>query len=96
MSKKIPKKLKIFSLKIHKGAGIKKKPKTFLSKGTKHKNNYMEGLNSKNKNIKSGGSSQLVFQNLNMTNVIEYDNRVRLMMITSMSQLISIAGSSMY
>ena len=31
------KKLKIFGLKIHKGAGIKKKIKTFLNKGTKHK-----------------------------------------------------------
>ena len=30
-------KLKIFSLKIDKNAGIKKKPKTFLNKGTKHK-----------------------------------------------------------
>ena len=49
-------KLKIFSLKIHKGAGIFKKPKKFLNKGTKHKKNYMEGLNSKNKNIKDGGS----------------------------------------
>ena len=40
---------KIFSLKIHKSAGIK--TKTFLNKGTKHKKNYIEGLNSKNKNI---------------------------------------------
>ena len=54
----MPKKLQIFILKTHKGAGIFKTPKTFLNKGTKHKNNYMEGLNSKNKNknIKSGGS----------------------------------------
>ena len=37
MSKKIPQKLKIFRLKIHKGAGIFKNPKTFLNKGTKHK-----------------------------------------------------------
>ena len=29
-----------------------KNSKTFLYKGTKHKRNYMEGLNSKNKNIK--------------------------------------------
>ena len=36
-SKKMSKKLKIFSLKIHKGAGIFNKPKTFLNKGTKHK-----------------------------------------------------------
>ena len=28
--------------------------KTFLNKGTKHNKNYMEGLNSKNKNIKGG------------------------------------------
>ena len=35
----MPKKLKIFSLKIHKGAGIFKK--AFLNKGTKHKKNYM-------------------------------------------------------
>ena len=55
-SQKMPKKLKIFSLKIHKGAGIFKKPKTFLNKGTKHTKNDMEGLNSKNKNIKGGGS----------------------------------------
>ena len=58
MSKKMPKKLKIFSLKIHKGAWIKKKNETFLNKGTKHKKNYMEGLNfkNKNKNIRTGGS----------------------------------------
>ena len=31
-------------------------PKAFLNKGTKHKKNCMEGLNSKNKNIKCGGS----------------------------------------
>ena len=30
-------KLKIFSLKIHKGAGILKKPKNFLNNGTKYK-----------------------------------------------------------
>ena len=35
-----------------------KKPKIFLSKGTKHKKNCIEGLNSKNKNIKDGGSPQ--------------------------------------
>ena len=32
----MPRKFKIFSLKIHKGAGILKNPKTFLNKGTKH------------------------------------------------------------
>ena len=46
--KKMPKKRKNFSLKIHKGAGIFKKPKTFLNKGTKHKKNYMQDLNSTN------------------------------------------------
>ena len=51
----MPKKLKIFSLKIYKGAGIFSTPKTFLNKSTKLKKNYMEGLNSKNKNIKGGG-----------------------------------------
>ena len=38
--KKCPKnaqKLKIFNLKIHKSAGMFKKTKTFLNKGTKHK-----------------------------------------------------------
>ena len=54
--KKMPKKLKIFNLKIHKGAEIKKETKTFLNKGAKHKQNYMEGLNSKNENIKGGRS----------------------------------------
>ena len=33
------KKLKNFSLKLHKSAGSKKKPKTSLYKGTKHKKN---------------------------------------------------------
>ena len=35
----MPKKIKNFSLKIHKGPGILffLKPKTFLNKGTKHK-----------------------------------------------------------
>ena len=33
----MPKKLKIFSLKIHKGARIFRNPKNFLNKGTKHK-----------------------------------------------------------
>ena len=33
----MPKKLKIFSLKIHKGPGIDKNPKTFLNKSAKHK-----------------------------------------------------------
>ena len=36
-SQKMPKKLKYFSLKIDKGAGIEKKRKTFLNKGIKHK-----------------------------------------------------------
>ena len=38
----MPKKLKIFSLKIHKGAGILKKSITFLNKGTKHKRKLYE------------------------------------------------------
>ena len=38
-------KLKIYNLKIQKGAGILKKSKTFLNKDTKHKKNYIEGLN---------------------------------------------------
>ena len=48
----MPNKLKMFSLKIHKGAGIfKTPPKTFLNKGILNiKKNYMKGLNSKNKN----------------------------------------------
>ena len=43
---KMSKKLQISSLKIQKGAGVLKKPKTILNKGTKHKKNYMEGLKS--------------------------------------------------
>ena len=35
---------------------FKKKAKNFLNKGTEHKTNYMEGINSKNKNIKGGRS----------------------------------------
>ena len=34
----MPKQLKFFDLKIDKGAGIEKKLKTFLTKGTKNKN----------------------------------------------------------
>ena len=57
MSKKCPKTSKFSSIKVHKGAEIfRKKPKTFLNKGTQHKKYYMEGLNSKNKNIKDGVS----------------------------------------
>ena len=52
---KIPKKLKIFSLKIHETARTFKNTKTFLNKGTKHRKNHMEGINSKNKNIKDDG-----------------------------------------
>ena len=37
---------------------FKKKTKNFLNKGTKQKKNYMEGLNSKNKNIEGGRSPQ--------------------------------------
>ena len=39
--KKMPKKLKIFSLKIHKNAGILKNLKIFLNKGTMHKIFFM-------------------------------------------------------
>ena len=47
----------MFNLKIHKGAGIEKQnPNIFLNTGTKHKRNYIEGLNQKIKNIKAGGS----------------------------------------
>ena len=42
---------------MHKSTRIKKKTKTFLNKGTKHEENYMEDLISKNKNIKGGRSS---------------------------------------
>ena len=37
-----------------------KNPKTFLYKGTEHKKNYMEGLNSKNKNINDVGSPKVI------------------------------------
>ena len=43
-------------LKHIKGMEFWKNPKTFLNKSTKPKKNYTEGLNSKNKNIKCGGS----------------------------------------
>ena len=47
----MPKKLKIFILKIYKDAVIlRKTPKTFLNKGTKLIKNYIESLNSKIKN----------------------------------------------
>ena len=48
----MPKKLKIFILKMHKGAEIFINMKTFQNKGTTYEKNYMEGLNSKN--IKGG------------------------------------------
>ena len=44
MSKKYPK--KILFKNTWKIWNLKKKTKTFLNKGTKHKKNYMEGLNS--------------------------------------------------
>ena len=56
MSKKCPKNSKFFVWKYIKVLEFCKKPKTFLNKGTKHKKNYMESLNSKNWNIKGGGS----------------------------------------
>ena len=46
----MPKKLKIFSLKIHKDADIFLNSKAFLNKVRKQKI-YMDALNSKNKNI---------------------------------------------
>ena len=54
MSKKCPKKSKFLVSKYIKVLELKK-TKTFLNKGTKHLKNYI-GLNSKNKNIKGGGS----------------------------------------
>ena len=57
----MPKIIKIFSLKIHKQAGIFEKPITFLNEGTEHKKNYVECLNSKNKNNNfKGGPSHYV------------------------------------
>ena len=52
----MPLKLKIFSSKINKGAGIKKKIKNLFKKRYQTRKNYIEGLNSKNKKIKGGGS----------------------------------------
>ena len=52
--KKCPKSSTFLVWKLHKGAGIFENPKTFLNKGTEHKQNYMESLNSKNKNTKGG------------------------------------------
>ena len=54
--KKLPKNSKILVYKYIEVLEFLKKSKTFINKGTKHKKNYMEGLNSKNKNIKGGGS----------------------------------------
>ena len=49
----MPKKLKIFGLKMHEDVNIcKTKPENFLNKGTKYKTNYMEGQSSKNKILK--------------------------------------------
>ena len=52
-SQKNAQKLRIFSLKM---LGFLKTHKTILNKDTEHKKNYMEGLNSKNKIVKCGGS----------------------------------------
>ena len=49
----MPKNPKFLVYKYIKILEFKKKPKTFLNKGTKHKKSYMVGLNSKDKNIKS-------------------------------------------
>ena len=51
MSKKCPKNSKFLVYKYIKVLDFSKKPITLLNKGTKHKKNYVEGLNSKNKNI---------------------------------------------
>ena len=56
MSIKCPKKAKFLILKYIKVLEFLKSPKTFLNKITKHIKNYIEGLNSKNKNIKGVGS----------------------------------------
>ena len=55
MSEKFPKDLKFL---VKKYVKVLEFWKVFLNKVTKHKKNYMKGLNSKykNKNIKSGGS----------------------------------------
>ena len=37
-----------------------KKPETVLNKGTKYKKNYIEGLKSKNKNIKGDGPLKIL------------------------------------
>ena len=57
MSKKCPKNSKFLVWKYIKVLELFKNPKTFLNKSTKHKKHYMEGLNSKNKYFKGGGSS---------------------------------------
>ena len=56
MSKKCPKNLKFLVLKYIKVLEFLKTLKSFLNKSTKHNKNYIEGLNSRNKNIKGGGS----------------------------------------
>ena len=56
MSKKYPKNSKFLVSKYIKVLEFLTTSKIFLNKGTKHKKNYMEGLNSKNINIKGGGS----------------------------------------
>ena len=55
--KKCPKNSKCFVEKYIKVLEFIKKTRIFLNKGIKHKKTYMEGVNSKNKNIKCGGSS---------------------------------------
>ena len=63
MSTKFPKNSKFCRLKIHQGARIERKPKTFLNKGTKYKKNYMEGLNSRNKQSRNFFISKKFFFN---------------------------------
>ena len=55
--KKCPKNSKFLVEKYIKVLECLKTPEIFLNKGTKHKKKYMEGLNSRNKNIKGDGSS---------------------------------------
>ena len=56
MSKKCPESSKFIVLKYLKVLEFLKNPKAFLNKGTKHKKKYIKRLNSKNNNIKGGGS----------------------------------------
>ena len=52
----MPKISTVLVLKYIKVLEFFKNHKIFLNKGTKHNKNYMEGLKSKNENIKGGGA----------------------------------------